>query len=107
MRNVILAICCVVCVGCTSAVERQRRVQMDLDRPINCERADADIAMLNKEKVGTLEQIANGAGTILPTSAVFNLLTGEFEGRYAIASGEYNEMLDAKIKQIAAQCSSG
>ncbi|MFK8069110.1 MAG: hypothetical protein AB8D52_12810 [Gammaproteobacteria bacterium] len=91
-------------VGCSSAVKRHEQVKMDLDRPVNCETAPVDISMLEKEKVGTVEKLSNGIVSIFPTSAVYNLLTGEYSSRYSIATGEYNDMLDFKINQIQKQC---
>lgn len=91
-------------ISCSSAVDRHSVVQTQLDQEINCETAMKDIVMLKEEKASTQEKLANGVATVLPTSVVFNLLTGEFSKRRAIATGEFDQMLYMKIDMIELEC---
>ncbi|MFT6270019.1 MAG: hypothetical protein ACJAVV_002847 [Alphaproteobacteria bacterium] len=90
--------------GCTSAVDRHSTVRIQLDQKVNCKSAVKDIAMLKEEKASTQEKLANGIATVLPTSVVFNLLTGEFTKRRSIATGEFDQMLYMKIDMIESEC---
>ena len=90
--------------GCSSAVDRHSIVQTQIDQEVNCETAMKDIVMLKEEKASTQEKLANGIATVLPTSAVFNILTGEFSKRRAIATGEFDQMLYMKIDMIELEC---
>lgn len=90
--------------GCASAVKRHELVNSQLNQGINCATARQDIESLRMEKTTTAEKLANGIASVLPTSVIFNLLTGEFSSRKAIATGEFDEMLYMKIDSIEKQC---
>ena len=70
----------------------------------DCNRAVAQIALLDQEKADTNERIASGIKTIVPVSAVVHLFRGELNREARIASGEYNQLLDSKIGEIKSAC---
>jgi hypothetical protein len=72
--------------------------------PVNCATADGDLRMLRNEKAHVVEQIAMGATAIYPASAVVGVLTGVEGTKLQVASGEYNQTLDAKIAEIQRVC---
>lgn len=105
MQNRILVFTLVVLIsGCASAVKRHEVAEVQINQQINCTTAKEDIASLKMEKSSTAEKLANGIASILPTSIIFNLLTGEFTSRKAIATGEFDQMLYMKIDDIEQKC---
>ena len=77
-----------------------------LEKPVSCETAEADIAALEAEKVSAAEQAAAGARMVVPAAAVTGILSGDYGNRAKVASGRYNDDLDAKIAEIRAACGS-
>ena len=76
----------------------------NLNAPVNCATADKDIATLEEEKASVGKQILSGVRSIMPIAAVVGLLMGDYTDRVEVATGEYNEDLSMKIKQIKATC---
>ena len=74
------------------------------DAPVNCDTAKEDIAKLEAEKKSSLEQMEKGVTSIMPSTAVLHLMTGKQEESKEIASGEYNEKIDAHIERIKSTC---
>lgn len=90
--------------GCASAVKRHEQLSTHMNYQIDCSMADSYIAELEQEKASMFEKIANGVATVLPTSAIFNLLAGEFGSRRNIASGKFDQQLVMKIDEIESTC---
>ena len=90
--------------GCTSARDRYKELTPQIAQEINCKKAENDIAMLKEARTGVLERISNGIATVLPTTAIVNLLSGEYSSRRAIATGEFNAALYDKIMEIETSC---
>lgn len=80
------------------------KVQGDLDAPVNCSTAKQDIATLEDERASVAKQIASGARAINPFSAAAGIVLGDEQDRLEVASGEYNDKIDAKIAQIKRKC---
>jgi hypothetical protein len=74
------------------------------DTSVNCDTAKEDIAKLEAEKKSSLEQAEKGVTSIMPSTAVLHLMTGTQQESKEIASGEYNERIDAHIERIKSTC---
>lgn len=79
-------------------------VQQELDASINCATARQDIATLEEEKASVAKQIVSGARSVIPFSAAAGIVLGDEQDRLEVASGEYNEKIDAKMAQIKRKC---
>ncbi len=90
--------------GCASAVGRHEHLQAQLTSPVDCLNADNDIASLQGEKASSGEKFLNGVASLLPSSVLLNLVTGEFTSRVSIASGKFNKRVDTKIQDIHDSC---
>ena len=71
---------------------------------VNCDTAQEDIAKLQAEKKSTTEQMEKGVTSIMPSTAVLHMVTGTQEESEEIASGEYNEKIDAHISKVKSTC---
>ncbi|KPJ79503.1 MAG: hypothetical protein AMJ58_11735 [Gammaproteobacteria bacterium SG8_30] len=71
---------------------------------VNCDTAKEDIAKLEAEKKSSLEQMEKGVTSVMPSTAVLHLMTGTQQESKEIASGEYNERIDAHIERIKSTC---
>ncbi|MBT1451242.1 hypothetical protein KJ365_10185 [Glaciecola sp. XM2] len=103
-QMLLLSMLLVLISGCSSAVHRHAQAAYQIDKSIDCSMAQSHIDMLKKERASTVEKIANGVATILPSAAIVSLFTGEFSSRKAIATGEFDQMLYMKIASIESQC---
>lgn len=91
--------------GCASpSPAPQKEVQENLAKPIDCSTATKDIQTLISEKARTSEEIAAGAGSIIPVGAVAHMFGGSEKETFEIGTGQYNKKLDAKISEIKQQC---
>ena len=90
--------------GCASAVDRHQTVNAQVTKPINCDTADKDIAALLEERSSVGEKLANGISLLSPTSALINLLSGEFTSRRSIATGKLDDILHMRIDDIEKAC---
>ncbi len=79
-------------------------VKAEMARPVDCSTAEQDIATLEAEKASAAQRVSAGARSIIPIGAVAGLLRGDTKDRAAVASGKYNEQLDAKIAEIKQKC---
>ena len=87
--------------GC--ALQEQQNLQ-SLDQPINCRTAEGDIRVLQAEKANAIQQAANGVTAISPAGIVVGALTGTENTKIAVATGDYNNQIDARIAAIRAKC---
>ncbi len=71
---------------------------------MDCGTAEADIAALEGEKVSAAERALAGAKMVVPAAAVTGILSGDYGNRAEMASGQYNDDVDAKIAEIRAAC---
>lgn len=75
-----------------------------LAEPPACAQAADHIAALEREKATTQERAAAGLKTVVPASLAVHLFRGELKRTAAIATGEYNALLAAKIAEIKRRC---
>ena len=88
-------------VGCAGKYEKAEK-QMKM--PINCATAEGDIRMLRHEKAHVEDQILQGVSAFSPAGLVVGLATGSEGTKAKVASGEYNKMIDQRIKEIQETC---
>src|SRR5262249_24277669 len=100
------AVCGLLAVaGMTGCATEYKKTEENLNKPpINCFTAEGDIRVLQSEKANTLQQMAAGLQTIVPTSIVVGLITGTSKTSAQVESGEYNRMIDARIAEIKSVC---
>ncbi len=108
MKNLCVLVGVLLLWGCGSPVSDQAKDQMA--KPIDCGDAQEDIAALEAEKASVLTRVGQGARFVVPVAVVVNIFQ-EGSGnkkvvsdRKAVASGEYNQSIDAKIAEIKATC---
>ena len=103
-KLVTVSIALLILGGCSSPDTKQ--AQQDMAKPVNCATAEADIRSLNAEKAHTSQEIENGVSSIVPISAVANLVEGKGkEGEsFKVGTGQYNKALDKKIAEIKKAC---
>ena len=99
---VLCAIC--LCMFVASCASHYKQVEQDLKKPVNCATAEADIRVLETEKVHAAEQVAAGVRAIMPIGLVAGVVTGTEKSKIKVASGDYNEMIDKKIAEIKSEC---
>jgi hypothetical protein len=105
MKKVMIVILMVGLVfSVTSCAMEQKKVEKEMNQPINCATAEGDLRALNKEKAHVAEQIAEGVTAIVPMSLVVGLLTGTEGTKFEVATGDYNKMIDKRMAEIKAQC---
>lgn len=85
---------------------QQQQVEASLDNParIDCRTARGDIRVLQSEKALVLQQIAEGATAIAPAGIVMGVLTGTESTKLDVATGDYNNRIDARIDEIRRKC---
>ena len=94
----------ILAVSFSACAQKYIKAEKDVQKPINCATAKGDIRILESEKVHVAEQIAAGVTAIFPAGIVLGILTGTEDDKIKVAIGEYNEMIDKKIKEIKSQC---
>lgn len=80
------------------------KAKQDLAAPVNCSTARQDIATLEQEKASVAKQIVSGARSVIPFSAAAGIVLGDQQDRMEVATGEYNDKIDAKIAEIRRKC---
>lgn len=80
------------------------KAKEDLAAPVNCATARQDIATLQDEKASVAKQVVSGARSVIPFSAAAGLVLGDQRDRMEVASGVYNDKIDAKIAEIRSKC---
>ena len=90
-------------IACAST-ETIKKGEAEAKKPINCATAEADIRVLQSEKVHASQQMAAGVTAIVPVGLVVSVATGTEGTKAKVATGEYNKMLDDKIAEIKREC---
>ncbi len=91
----------VLLAGCAS---QEKKVEQQMQQPINCATAEGDLRVLQSEKTHVGSQVAQGLGAIAPAGIVIGLVTGTEKTKLQVASGDYNRMIDQRIAQIKKTC---
>ncbi len=102
VSTALVAISLLFAFGCARSIPDE--VKAEMAKPVDCSTAEQDIATLESEKASAAQQVSAGARSIVPLAAVAGLLRGDTKDRAAVASGKYNEQIDAKIAEISQQC---
>ena len=76
----------------------------DLAKPVSCTTATQDIATLEGERASTKKKIATGVGSVVPQLAITGILMGDYRNRVKVATGKYNDDIEAKIAEIKSEC---
>jgi hypothetical protein len=66
----------------------------------SCANVDQQIAMLEKEKEENNKRLSAGVQSVLPVSAVYHLVSGNYGQNVSIATGEWAAEIDAKITEL-------
>ena len=90
-------------VGCAM---NQKKVQESVTSgaPVNCATAQGDIRVLEAEKAHVVQRMLEGATAIYPAGAVTGILTGTEGTKLDVATGTYNDQIDARISEIKSTC---
>ncbi len=88
--------------GCS--IQDKKTAEQVKEMPVNCATADGDLRMLDGEKKSTMQRISAGVRSVVPIGLVAGVVSGTAGTKYQIATGKYNEMLDAKIAEIKQAC---
>ncbi|GEM_PF-6729586 len=100
-----VSVAAIICLtGCASVTEKVQRVEAKVEQAIDCKNAQMDIMYLEDARATTQEKLLNGVATILPTTAVLNLISGEYRHRQSIATGKLDDILQQKILAISDHC---
>ncbi len=76
----------------------------ELRQPVNCRTAEGDIRVLNSEKAHVIEQIARGYSAVTPIGLISGVVLGTEGDKLEVATGDYNNQIDAKIAEIKEVC---
>lgn len=102
-----LLVLCFFIAGCAGAGYNppiSDEAQYDLSKPIDCSNAKQDIETLENEKADVTEQARSGVKMFVPAAAARAVLHGDYRERKEVATGEYNQDIDNKIKEIKQKC---
>jgi hypothetical protein len=88
--------------ACGSPISEEAKRK--INAPINCSTAKQDIVTLKREKTSVASQAAAGVTSVLPIGLVVGVLSGTAKDKANVATGEYNDMIDAKIAKIKRDC---
>ncbi|MEY4667587.1 MAG: hypothetical protein RL518_286 [Pseudomonadota bacterium] len=80
------------------------KIKEQLDAPIDCTTAKQDIATLEDARASVAKEVISGARAIIPFSAAAGVATGDEQDRAEVATGVYNDRIDAKVAAIKRKC---
>ena len=105
-RGTLLLGCASLLTGLAGCAMQQQQVEQGLQNParIDCRTAEGDLRVLQSEKANVAQRIVEGATAIYPAGAVMGILTGTEGTKISVATGEYDQMIDARIAQIKSKC---
>ena len=96
MKMIISSIFILFIASCASPITREETQNLSY----NCSNVDEKISILLEEKAKNNRRILNGVRSVLPVSAVVNLIRGQYKENSAIATGEWAKVLDKKIAEM-------
>ncbi len=96
MKIIFSSILILVVVGCASPITREETQNLSY----NCSDVDEKISMLLEERGKNNRRVLNGVRSVLPVSAVVNVIRGRYKENAAIATGVWAEVLDKKIAEM-------
>ena len=103
MRFAGASLLAVVAGGCAL---QQEQVEQNLQNSgrVDCRTAYGDLRVLQSEKANVAQQVVEGATAIYPAGLVMGILTGTEGTKISVATGEYDQMIDARIAEIRRKC---
>jgi len=106
MKKIAICFCSLLTLALLSSgcATHYKLVERETHRPINCATAEGDIRMLEHEKAHVADQIAMGVTSIAPAGFVVGVVTQTEGTKIRVATGEYNKMIDRRIKEIRETC---
>jgi hypothetical protein len=102
-----LLLLCVLIAGCAGPGYQapiSDQAKYDLSKPIDCSTSKQDIETLEREKADVTDQAKSGVKMFVPAAAARAVLHGDYLDRKEVATGEYNQDIDNKIKEIKQRC---
>jgi len=105
MRKISVAVM-VIClmISLTACAMKQKKVEKEMQQPINCATAEGDIRVLKSEKAHVAQQIVEGVTSITPPGFLVGVVTGTEKEKLKVGVGDYNEMIDKRIAEIKEKC---
>jgi len=106
----VLVASCLFISGCANRTNHSpipsisEEAQNNLNKLVDCNTAQQDIATLEEEKASVGKRVLSGVRSVFPIAAVAGILMGDYSDRVSVAAGTYNDDIDAKIKQIKEVC---
>ena len=85
---------------------QQAQVEQNLYDPgrIDCRTAYGDLRVLQSEKADLAQRVVEGATAVYPAGAVMGILTGTEGTKLSVATGDYDQMIDARMAAIRRKC---
>ena len=71
---------------------------------VDCSTAQGDLAHLKHEKMSTTERMEKGVEAVFPISLVVHTAKGTEGKTMKMATGDYNDKIDARIAEIQKAC---
>ena len=71
---------------------------------VDCSTAQEDLAHLKHEKMSTTERMEKGVEAVFPISLVVHAAKGTEGKTMKMATGDYNDKIDARIAEIQKAC---
>lgn len=81
-----------------------QQAKIEMRKPVDCATAERDLALLETERASVLARIENGISAIEPAEAIFSLIGGTEGEKISVATGEYNDRIDASMANIRETC---
>lgn len=91
----------VVLTGCQTISDTAKD---QLAKDVNCSTAEYDIQVLEEEKASVAEQTLAGVRSVMPAAIAIGILRHGYKDRVSVATGKYNDDIDAKIQEIKDTC---
>ncbi len=107
MKKLVLLVGTLLLIGCAKPISQEaKRLEA---KPVSCATARYDIVALESEKASVLKRVVAGARFVIPIAVVVNIFqegSGSpiVKDRSAVASGDYNKAIEAKIAEIKSAC---
>jgi hypothetical protein len=88
--------------GCATASHSEREAL--LTAPIDCAKAQTDIAALEAAMPSRQERARSAVQSVTPVGAVRGVVTGTYDERLGVLTGGTEKELSARIEAIKAEC---
>ncbi len=102
IKTALLSLLTLACAACSPAISPDGHAA--LDKNVRCSTAKKDLALLREERASAGQRLKSGVRSVLPIAAVISILRGEYRDGVKVATGQYNNDIDAKIEEIKKTC---